>query len=82
MNYDSYQPLIFSEWNFDNSLPVQDNLEISMDVYSPGGNTTLYWKIMANDNYAAYIIIQENYVFPAIVRVANPVPCHGTFRRK
>lgn len=74
MNYDSYQPLIFSEWNFDNSLPVQDNLEISMDVYSPGGNTTLYWKIMANDDYAAYIIIQENYVFPAIVRVTNPVP--------
>lgn len=74
MVYDSQQPLIFADWNFPEALPVQDNLEISMDIYAPGGMTTFYWKIKANDEYAAYIIVQEEYVFPAIVNVVNPVP--------
>ncbi|WP_139854733.1 T9SS type A sorting domain-containing protein [Aequorivita sinensis] len=74
MTYDSNQPLIFADWNFTEALPVQDDLEISMDIYAPGGNTTFYWKIMSNDEYAAFIIIQEEYVFPAQVNVVNPVP--------
>ncbi len=74
INYDNSQPLSFADWNFAEPLPVEDNLEISMDVYPPGGSTTLYWKIMANDEYAAYIIIQESYMFPAVVNQVNPVP--------
>lgn len=74
MIYAPSQPLIFADWNFEEALAVQDNLEISMDVYVPGGNTTLYWKIMSNNAYAAYIIIQESYVFPAVVNQVNPVP--------
>ncbi|MCG2430415.1 T9SS type A sorting domain-containing protein [Aequorivita xiaoshiensis] len=74
MTYDASQPLIFADWNFTEALPVQDDLEISMDIYVPGGNTTLYWKVMSNDEYAAFIIIQEEYVFPAVVNVVNPVP--------
>lgn len=70
----SSQPLIFAHWNFAEALALQDNLEISMDVYPPGGSTTLYWKIMSNNAYAAYIIVQENYVFPAVVNLVNPVP--------
>ena len=74
MNYAPSQPLIFADWNFEAALPVLDGLEISMDVYVPGGSTTLYWKIMSNDAYAAYIIVQESYVFPAVVNLVNPVP--------
>lgn len=74
MNHNSSQPLIFADWNFEEALPLSDNLEISMDVYPPGGSTTLYWKIMSNNAYSAYIIIQENYVFPAVVNAVNPVP--------
>lgn len=74
MSYDSSQPLIFADWNFPEALPVEDNLEISMDIYARGGSTTFYWKIMSNNEYAAYIILQEGYVFPAVVNVVNPVP--------
>lgn len=74
MVYDSSQPLIFADWNFPEALPLEDNLEISMDIYAPGGMSTFYWKIKANNEYAAYIIVQEEYVFPAIVNVVNPVP--------
>lgn len=74
MIYDPNQPLIFADWNFQQALPLEDNLEISMDIYAPGGSTTFYWKIMSNDAYAAYIIVQEEYVFPAIVNAVNPVP--------
>lgn len=74
MTYDSSQPLIFADWNLNEALPIQDDLEISMDIYAPGESTTFYWKIMSNNEYAAYIIVQEEYVFPAIVNVVNPVP--------
>lgn len=74
MVYNSNQPLIFADWNFPEALPLEDNLEISMDIYAPGGMSTFYWKIKANNEYAAYIIVQEEYVFPAIVNVVNPVP--------
>lgn len=74
MSYDPNQPLIFANWTFPEALPVQDNLEISLDIYAPGGMSTYYWKIMSNNEYAAYIIIQEGFVFPAVVNVVNPVP--------
>lgn len=74
MIYDPSQPSILANWNFEEALPIEDILEISMDVYAVGGNTTLYWKIMSNNAYAAYIIVQENYVFPAVVNEVNPVP--------
>ena len=74
MTYDSNEPLIFADWVFPEILPAEDNLEISMDIYVPGDMTTFYWKIMSNDEYAAYIIVQESYVFPAKVTVVNPVP--------
>ncbi len=74
MIYDQNQPLIFADWNFETALPVGDNIEISMDIYAPGGDNTFYWKIMSNNAYVAYIIVQENYVFPAIVNEVNPVP--------
>ena len=74
MIYDPSQPLIFADWNFEETLPIEDNLEVSMDIYAPGGNTTFYWKIMSNDAYAAYVIVQEDYVFPAVVNAVNPVP--------
>lgn len=72
--YSPSQPLILAHWIFENALPVQDNLEISMDVFVPGDMTTFYWKIMSNNQYAAFIIVQESYVFPAKVTVVNPVP--------
>lgn len=72
--YDPNHPQVFANLTFPQALPVEDNLEISFDVYLPGDMTTLYWKIMSNDTYAAYIIIQESFVFPAKVTVVNPVP--------
>jgi|GEM_PF-1770541 hypothetical protein len=74
MTYDSNEPLIFADWIFLEILPAEDNLEISMDIYVPGDMTTFYWKIMSNNEYAAYIIVQESFVFPAKVTVVNPVP--------
>lgn len=74
MTYDSNEPLIFADWVFPEILPAEDNLEISMDIYVPGDMTTFYWKIMSNNEYAAYIIVQESFVFPAKVTVVNPVP--------
>lgn len=72
--YDPNHPQVFASLSFPEALPVEDNLEISFEVYLPGDMATLYWKIMSNDAYAAYIIIQESYVFPAKVTVVNPVP--------
>lgn len=74
MTFDPSQPLIFADWNFQEALPLEDNLEISMDIYVTGGNNTFYWKIMSNNAYSAYVIVQENYVFPAVVNSVNPVP--------
>ena len=74
LSSDPNHPQVFAHWTFPEALPLDDNLEISMDVYVPGDDTTLYWKVMSNDAYAAYIIIQEEYVFPAKVTVVNPVP--------
>ena|GEM_PF-6747403 len=57
LSFGPSHPQVFAHWTFPDALPLDDNLEISMDVYVPGDDTTLYWKIMSNDDYAAYIII-------------------------
>lgn len=73
LKHDPEWPQLTADWNFDTALTPEDNLEISANIYAPG-NGTLYWKIMAGENYAGYIIIQDENVFPAEVTVVNPVP--------